>query len=401
MKLIKDFIIGVVTYNRYDYLDELIEDIYSQSILPKEIIISDNGEGYKLKNKISVPVTIIKNSYNYGTCRGANQIFKLSNGNDILNMCDDNYFVDQYSLEKIYNKFRENAYDLLLCNNWASFMCSKKWLKCTGELDENIWPCFFEDSDYTQRIRKNVKNEVSHNCGFYESLRCVNNHEETEVVGNKRGTAETLIVRKHNDLVKRSFYYYLYKWNSVKFFKIGEEGSLHDDTMPLSLFQDGNNVDVLKFEIDFLKNKIRGNTIQNIDNKIFYFVDEILKLKELNFENIIEIGTSRAYCSRLLLLLKPTFLNSYDEEFNLCHDIIKHFNYLLDLRVSVNLKNLLDLGNENCDLLVINEGYFNKEYIEKINFKFLLFFGKKELECLPFIELFVEGEEFNMYLYRK
>jgi GT2 family glycosyltransferase len=99
--MIADFIIGIVTYNRYDYLDELLSTLKNQSILPKEIIISDNGTGYTLKENINIPVTIIKNAYNYGTCRATNQIIKIAPGQTILFMCDDIYFTSNDSLKMI------------------------------------------------------------------------------------------------------------------------------------------------------------------------------------------------------------------------------------------------------------------------------------------------------------
>ncbi len=92
MNVTKNFIIGIITYNRYDYLDDLIKDIIRQNVWPKQIYISDNGIGYHLKEKIDIPITIIKNAYNYGTCRAINEIIKLNQNEDILFMCDDNYF---------------------------------------------------------------------------------------------------------------------------------------------------------------------------------------------------------------------------------------------------------------------------------------------------------------------
>ena len=44
------------------------------------------------------------------------------------------------------------------------------------------------------------------------------------------------------------------------------------------------------------------------------FVDEILKLKELNITNIVEYKTQRAYVTRLLLHLNPKELISYDDK---------------------------------------------------------------------------------------
>lgn len=399
MKKTENFVLGILTFNRYDYLDILIDQIISQTIRPKEIIISDNGEGYSLKKEIDIPVTIIKNSYNTGFPKGINQMFRLASGNTILVMNDDNYLVDENSLEGLWEKFLKEKWDLMNCNNWASFIVSDAWVKATGFLDENIWPCYFEDSDYTQRIRKYYQNGISYNGTGCPTVLNKDGFEESKFVGNKRGTGAVVIQPLFEDLCIRNYHYYFFKWKCVKFSEYYSGGSLHDQISNLQDFDENKDTDVEVFETDYLKNQVLGNKINNPYNKISSFVDEVLKLKKFNFKKIIEIGTGRAYCSRLLLFLKPLFFASYDKEFNLTHDIIKHLNYLLEHKTSIDLKNISDIKKDDCDLLVVNDGYFDESHIEKINFNYMLFFGKESFLNLP-IETFIEGEDFNMYLFK-
>lgn len=398
MNITRDFIIGIVTYNRYDYLDELIKDINRQSVWPKQIYISDNGSGYSLKENSNIPITIIKNAYNYGTCRAANQIITLNKDEDILFMCDDNFFICDISLEKIIDKFTEekqkNNIHLIWCNHWASYIASKEWTKCVGLLDENIWPCYYEDSDLTERIRKKLNSSISHNCIGYPSLKCINNWEETEVVGNKRGTGEILISPRYSDFKNRNLYYFLFKWKEKNL----NNNDIHENTY--SYYVDQKDVDLYKFEIEYFKNKIKDMDIDTKENYIYPFVDDILKLKELNIANIVEYKTQRAYVSRLLLHLKPKQLISYDDKFDLCHDICHHLNYIFNYNISIKLLNTNNITKQKTDLLVINKDC-DVDIINYIDSNYILIFRKdfieiKNYNCIKT----VKNDYINMYLYK-
>ncbi len=397
MNVTKNFIIGIITYNRYDYLDDLIKDIIRQNVWPKQIYISDNGIGYHLKEKIDIPITIIKNAYNYGTCRGTNEIIKLNQNEDILFMCDDNYFIKNTSLESIFNKFTEeknNNIHLIWCNHWASFIASKEWIKCVGLFDDNIWPCYHEDSDLTETIRKKANSTISHNCIGYKSISYINNCEETEVIGNRRGTGEVLIAPYYSDFKQRNLYYFLFKWKENNL----SANDIHENTINYCINQ--KDVDLYKFEIEYSKNKIKDLNLYNKENYIYPFVDEILKLKELNITNIVEYKTQRAYVSRLLLHLNPKELISYDDKFDLCHDICHHLNYLFNYNISIKLLNTSDIIKQKTDLLVINKDC-DVDIINYIDSNYILIFRKdiieiKNYNCIKTIE----NDNLNMYLYK-
>jgi len=399
MNITENFIIGITTYNRYDYLDQLIDDIERQTVWPKEIYISDNGDGYKLKKQINIPINIIKNSYNFGTCRGTNQILKLNKNNIILLMCDDNYFIDKNSLQNITNKFRDekikNLNHLIWVNHWACFIASSEWFNSVGYLDEHIWPCYNEDSDLVERIRKLSSTNITHNCTSYPSLRCINNCEETEVVGNRRGTGEILIAPKYSDFKNRNYYYHNYKWKN----KLVDTGNLHENTHTYCV--DQSEIDIKDFEIQYLKNKIKDLSFTNEYNWLNEFVDDILELKEFKFDSIIEYKTQRTYMSRLLLMLEPKRLISYDDEFDLCHDYCYHFNYLLKNKTNLQLLNSKQIENNECDLLVINY-QCDLNILNKIKSKFLIVFNDKDVNIDGFkINKNIKGTRTNMFLYIK
>lgn len=399
MKKIENIVLGIITYNRYDYLDNLIDDIENQTVLPKEIYISDNGIGYELKKQVSFPVRIVKNSYNFGTCRGLNQILKLNVGETLLLMCDDNYFIKNDSLEKIVSEFTEekikNNIHLNWLNHWASFIASGEWFNTVGYFDENIWPCYYEDSDLTERIRKLASSSVSHNCTGYPGLRLtIDNCEETEVVGNRRGTGEILITPKYSDFKMRNLYYHNYKWKNI----LSDPGDLHETTH--NYYVDQNEIDIVDFETQYLKNKIKDLAFDNKYNWVNDFVDDILRLKKFKFNSIVEYKTQRTYMSRLLLMLNPKQLVSYDDKFDLCHDYCYHFNYLLKNKTTVNLINSKEIKNHHCDLLVINYEC-DMNILNKVKSNYLMIFNEKELVINNF-NLFktFKGKHTNMFLYK-
>jgi glycosyltransferase involved in cell wall biosynthesis len=374
--MIADFILGIITYNRYDYLDDLLNTLQDQSILPKEIIISDNGIGYTLKKNINIPVTIIKNAYNYGTCRALNQIIKIASGQTIMFICDDIYFTSNDSLKSIYDKFNKNLKEdnihLIWCNHWAAFIASPAWIEKTGYFDENIWPCYFEDSDMVERIRKKQNNNISHNCIGFKSVRMINNFEETEVLGNKRGTAEPLITTKFSDFKDRNLFYFLYKWKNT--FNLNED--MHLNTKHFYVEQ--SDVDLFDFERQYLNNQISSVNIHNPQNNAVGFFDEIIDLKKYNIQNIIEYKTDRAYISRILLHLKPLQFTTIRDEPQLQHDILHHLNYLFNYKINIIFKDskiLDDINYENYDLLVLN----NQQVPSNIkDIKYILYFSNND-----------------------
>lgn len=399
MNITENFIIGIITYNRYDYLNELILNISNQTVWPKHIYISDNGVGFCLKEKVNIPITIIKNSYNYGTCRSINEIIKLNDNEDILFMCDDNYFIDNTSLEKIYSKFIEEKekhnIHLIWCNHWASFITSKEWIKCVGLFDDNIWPCYYEDSDMTERIRKKSQTSISHNCIGYIPLNSKSNWEETEVIGNKRGTGEILIAPKYNDFKERNLYYHYFKWKE----KIVDTGDMHENTHKYYVEQ--KDVDLYKFETEYIKNNIKDLKINNHFNNISEFVDDILNLKSLNFKTVVEYKTQRTYMSRLLLFLKIKELVSYDDNFNLSHDMCYHINYLFNFNTTIKLLNSSNIIKQDCDLLVINKDC-DLSIINHIDANYILIFSNSNLQIEKYTNIStISKTSLSMLLFKK
>lgn len=405
MNATKDFIIGILTYIQYDHLDDLLEDINRQTIWPKEVIISDNGIGYVLKKKYKFLITIVKNSYNFGTCRGLNQIVKLCNNKEnILFMCDDNFFVKNNSMELIYNIFEEqskNNIHIIWLSHWASFFASKKWIEDFGLWDEHLWPCYYEDSDAVEKIRKNTNSKILCSGVGYPVI--TNNEGITlsEYIGNRHATCSRITNVQYNDTVFRTCSYYMNKWKNIDTINNDEIIAIHDNTK--NYYMSNDDVDFYKCHVDFLKNIIKNYNIVNSHNQISNFVDEILNLKTYNFKKIIEYKTQRAYVSQLLLHLQPEEFISYDDQFLFNHDFCYHLNYLMNYNITIKLLNINNvISEEQCDLLVINFNCNYEDVIRNIQSQYILIFNNSIL-CIDGYEKIKETEfhDKKMTFYKK
>jgi len=389
MNVTKDFVIGILAYIKYNYLQDLLDDINRQTIWPKEVIISDNGDGFHLNKKYHFPITIVKNSYNYGTTRGLNQILKLCNNKEnILLLCDDNFFIEDNSLEKIYNKFEyenkvNNIHILWLCH-WASILISKKWIEDFGYFDENLWPCYYEDSDCVERIRKKKNTVLCNGIGWpLETLPMTGS--ASEFIGNRHATCSQVTNVKYGDTVSRTCAYYMTKWKKEDVINNDEIIAIHDNTK--DYYVDSHDVDFYKCHIDFLKNVIKNYKISNNASKISAFIDDVLTLKEFNFEKIIEYKTQRAYTSQLLLHLKPIEFISYDDEFIFNHDFCYHLNYLMNYNITIKLLKTSEMTFEKCDLLVLNFDCNYSDISNVLTSKYILLFTKDDININGYEEI--------------
>ncbi len=404
MKQTKDFVIGILAYIKYNHLQELLDDIDRQTVWPKEVIISDNGGGFIPNKKYHYPLTIVKNSYNYGTTRGTNQIIKLCNNKEnVLFLCDDNFFIEKTSLEKIVNKFEyENKFNnihILWLSHWASTMVSKKWIEDYGLHDEHLWPCYYDDSDSVERIRKKTNTVLCNGIGWpLETLPLTGS--VSEFLGNRHATCSLITNVKYGDTVSRTCAYYMTKWKKNDTLNNDEIVAIHDNTK--DYYIDTHDTDFYKCHIDFLKNIIKNYIISNECNKISHFVDEILTLKDFNFKKIIEYKTQRSYISQLLLHLKPIEFISYDDDFLFNHDFCYHLNYLMNYNITVKLLKTSELSIDECDLLVLNFDCNYSDVNNIIDSKYILVFSKEDLNINNFEKIKkIEVNSDKMILFKK
>lgn len=111
--------IVIPTYECKDYgwlfISELLNSIKKQSYKDYEIVISDQSTDTKIKDLINfysnVMNIIYLNAKNIERSIGPNlnNAIKHANGDLIKPMCHDDFFIDEYALEKIINAFDEKT----------------------------------------------------------------------------------------------------------------------------------------------------------------------------------------------------------------------------------------------------------------------------------------------------
>lgn len=108
----------VMTYKKFEYLEDNIKSIANQNYKNIELIISDDCSSNFDKEKINEIVIQYKNRFkeiiiqsnkeNVGTVKNFNNAIKISNGEFIVPLSVDDYFANDDSVFKIVNYFNEN-----------------------------------------------------------------------------------------------------------------------------------------------------------------------------------------------------------------------------------------------------------------------------------------------------
>ncbi len=113
----------VLTYRKFDLLEENLNSIYMQDYPNIEIIIGDDGSDnfdYDMINGLSLKKTdnivnfkIIHNEKNLGTTRNANIAFSSANGKYLLPLSEDDVFADKNVISHIVDMFQKTNYNLI------------------------------------------------------------------------------------------------------------------------------------------------------------------------------------------------------------------------------------------------------------------------------------------------
>jgi hypothetical protein len=165
-------VIGVLTLVRKDLLIRLIQSVdhpvdnfvilfQNSTEIPNDIIKNNNNSYIKKYTMIAVDM-------NVGVSRGWNYILKNipTNKGYWLISGDDNYFKPgtlKIIADAMENDSRKNCVFcglLMLQNNiivpggFSTYIVTQKTIEKIGYFDENIFPAYFEDSDFWERITK-------------------------------------------------------------------------------------------------------------------------------------------------------------------------------------------------------------------------------------------------------
>jgi GT2 family glycosyltransferase len=145
-------IIGIPTINRADLLNEALAK-YFEDFQETEIVICDNGNQDIITREKKF--VIYKPEKNLGVAGSWNMIMdyaKKVEGTHVLMLNDDVYLgKSEQEVNHIINLWKPE----FLCTelNWCSFILSLEAYEKIGAFDENFYPAYYEDTDYTYRLQ--------------------------------------------------------------------------------------------------------------------------------------------------------------------------------------------------------------------------------------------------------
>jgi len=147
------FAIGIPSYNRFDLLHPALL-FYLRDLPTTKIFVVDNGQ-QGIASKVKHPnLLVTENESNLGVATSWNmlcdEIFKEHDYAIILN--DDIYWGrKEYEIDNILSNYNNP----LFCStqDWCAFMITKKAYNKVGKFDEDFYPAYYEDNDYTYRMK--------------------------------------------------------------------------------------------------------------------------------------------------------------------------------------------------------------------------------------------------------
>jgi hypothetical protein len=151
------FAIGIPTLNRFDLLYPSLL-MYLKDFPKTHIFVVDNGKQGIDKKLYNDRLTIVNNDWNIGVATSWNllcdRIFEVSNNALILN--DDIYLgKKENEIEDILRK-KSDLY--LSKQSWSVFILPQKTYNEIGRFDDKFYPAYYEDADYTYRMKLAKKN---------------------------------------------------------------------------------------------------------------------------------------------------------------------------------------------------------------------------------------------------
>ena len=143
------FILGIPTLCRYDLLERLLAGVPQSTLLPREVCVIDNGRSFTPPASYPIPLTVVRPPHNLGVAASWNLLGRMYRPADLV-MCNDDVAVHRDSFSRL---LAADA-DLVIGDNFSFFLQREGAWRAIGEYDEEFWPAYWEDTDYTVRIQR-------------------------------------------------------------------------------------------------------------------------------------------------------------------------------------------------------------------------------------------------------
>jgi GT2 family glycosyltransferase len=147
------FAIGIPTINRADLLNPTLEK-YLHDFPETMIIILDNGNQRIIEHE---RIMVMHASRNFGVAKSWNwlhdMIFTFLEKPYALILNDDIYLGKfEYQIKDTIHRHIEMPF-LTNTGTWCSYITPYKTWQQVGRFDENIYPAYYEDDDYSYRLK--------------------------------------------------------------------------------------------------------------------------------------------------------------------------------------------------------------------------------------------------------
>jgi len=148
-----DFVVGITTYLQHECANMCIASILESDLWPSEISVVDNSGTFEPRyHNAPVPITVHRAGRNLGCAGGWNFNHRLHKGRDLILTNDDVQF-GRDTLRALVSSDKPFA-AAMAGRAWSCFLQRECVWDSVGEYDNNIWPVFWEDTEYAIRMRK-------------------------------------------------------------------------------------------------------------------------------------------------------------------------------------------------------------------------------------------------------
>lgn len=205
-----DQMIPVIIYpvlNRYDLLDKTIESI---DYPVNEILIINNGKEFYEAKTNNLNIKVLNLPSNLGISGSWNLGIKLYPHVDywLFSSADTSFIPNEL---KKFNEFSGPDYFIKSNSHYSCFSLGSNIVKKIGLFDEYIYPAYFEDNDYNDRMI---------NAGFADYILCpgiqVDDHGGSQTIKSDEN-----LKKRNDETFERNKQYYNNKKNTGNYFVKG------------------------------------------------------------------------------------------------------------------------------------------------------------------------------------
>lgn len=143
---------GAPVIRRYDLLWRLLKSVERSELKPDRVVVVDNGCKIDEHPWRSMATDIVHPGKNIG-CSGAwnTLLDHVASSDDIVIVSNDDITLSPDSLSMIVDGFQQS--DFVAGHGFSLFAMRRRLVDQIGFFDEHFFPAYFEDNDYTWRMK--------------------------------------------------------------------------------------------------------------------------------------------------------------------------------------------------------------------------------------------------------